>query len=747
MTSLGSSLGPPRLFVAARGHLRQAQEARTNLIETWNAISEERAFGTWIEIQSDSNRELWCSFAVPDDVRNRLEMSCTQFVESIKRALDTCILSTATATYGLGGLVIRDDHTMPMCSSDSQFEESVEAGRLAGLRPDQVDVVRRFQPFADGGNGYVGHHVAHLAAATAALAAGHRLFTAWAGTASPQTLLPPGVELIETLIDAPGTLTAPKRLAVFRLLPADSAVEFLVRAGTPFDPILDVPPWPASSDDNCSARSSALLTLTDKFIDALERSANAGVRVDELVALEESAPATPTAAWLPVHFDESAAESEVRAAIQQSDRGMATYRMPNGSLTYLRLDAGQVIGREIGAASALAPGGEFGPAVEDATRAAAARWGLPDFVLSPRVVAKGSGIREIGDGTILSGRRGIALQVKARNVCEDSPERAAKWLMKNSRDGLRQARGTIRTTLGGTRVTLTNLRKRDIEVAGAFVSWIPVVVLDHPNPPLGVIPDPDPKGPCVVLTRQDWEFLWAQLRSSTAIVDYVHRVAEEAPIELGAETNRYFDLADRDWAAPPNPVPDWVDSAGGESSHLPTLPKDPADSADELGHEVFQRILEDIAATQFTGDETRRVQVLSLVDQVAVAARADLGRLLLRRMIKCASAAEHEFRLEHRLMYVNDGELHLSFTTMTLLTGYQRHLFQTWVLHRRQRFLDASKAQGPVWPWTVGVLLTPRFSAGRLWDTTTIATNGPPHFDEAEYGRLAKVYDSLGGVY
>src|SRR5690606_7690977 len=47
---------------------------------------------------------------------------------------------------------------------------------------------------------------------------------------------------------------------------------------------------------------------------------------------------------------------------------------------------------------------------------------------------------------------------------------------------------------------------------------------DHPNPPpTGVIPARDPKAPSVVMTRRDWEVLWDQLRSATAIVDRLPR--------------------------------------------------------------------------------------------------------------------------------------------------------------------------------------------------------------------------------
>ena len=431
--------------------------------------------------------------------------------------------------------------------------------------------------------------------------------------------------------------------------------------------------------------------------------------------------------------------------VLESDQGRAIYSNDDGVMTYMALKNGRVVGREIPDATPLAPGEAYGTEVEHATRAAAGRWGLPDFVLRPKIVPKGSGIREVGDGTIVSGSRGVALQVKARSAATpDSPERARSWLLKNAAAGLKQARGTIRTTFQAENVTLENLRGRPVRVAGKRVEWVPVVVLDHPNPPRDVFPPGDAHGPSVVLLRRDWEFLWNQLQSASAIVDYIHRVStEDEPAEVGSETYRYFDLADKDLHAPPSRLPDWVNDGAADPANLPLLPKDPASAGDELGFRIFQRILEDIAATDFTGDETDRVQMLAHIDRVAVASRAELGRLLLRRLISCANAPDSQLTVEHRLLYVDQGELHLSFTCMGKLTGYYQELFRTWLLHRRQRFLMQSGALGPIWPWSVGVLLTPRPSDSRLWDTTVIATNGPPNFDDAEYARLEAVYDSV----
>ncbi len=507
--------------------------------------------------------------------------------------------------------------------------------------------------------------------------------------------------------------------------------------------ILNSGPWPDDPDDNFSHRSHGIAVIARHLIEGLERSVSDPYRVDLLRALDHNLPEEKEDPWLPVKFSSADEEVEVRGAIAQSDRSLATYLNGDGTLVYMRIaEDGRVMGRGIAPAQDLLDASQDGTAVEEATRAAAGRWGLRDLVLRPKVFTKGSGIRELGDGTILAGPRGISLQVKARGVTGDTPEKAAKWMLKNAAHGLRQARGTIRTALLNPAVELTNLRGRTVTIRGSSVTWIPVVVIDHPDPPAtGVIPDPDPKGPSVVLTRRDWEFLWDQLRSATAIVDYIHRVAEEEPLELGAETNRYFDLAEKDAQSQPGELPDWISGTGARHTNLPLLPHDPAASADRFGHAIFQRILEDIAATDFTGDETDRITLLSHIDRVAVGARAELGRLLLRRLTECAAAAPHGHRMEHRIMYIDQGSLQVTFTTMSQLTDYHQEIYRSWLLLRRQDFLQRSGALGPIYPWTVGVLLTPRPDGPRPWDTTTISTNGPPAYDTAEYARLTRAFE------
>ncbi|MFC7619380.1 hypothetical protein [Microlunatus sp. GCM10028923] len=740
MNDPAPALSPDEAFAAARDHLSRAHDHQARLNYLWNSMLEPGPFSAWIEVPTPPTRELWCSFDPDPQLQTEADQVMADFFRSIKLAMDACVLAAATVVCQPIGRVTPDTHRMPLIRDQREFDTLTEHGQLLGLRPDQINTIRPIQPFSSQPDDPIVRDMQHLAQALEVASAGGQLFTAWVSEARPEPEVPAGVTIARTTIDNAGTLDAPKRLAAFELEEWDTAARFAGNPNVSFDLVGNAPPWPTDPDDNFATRSHRLLVITQHLIEAMERSVTTPYRADLLASLDQMMPERPNNTWHPVQFDDTTDdEKKARAAIAESDYGLATYLNGDRTLTYLRLGAnGQILGREIADASDLLGDSPDGAAVEEATRATAGRWGLPDFVLRPKIFQKGSGIRELGDGTIISGPRGITIQVKARANADDSPDRAENWLRKNAARGLRQARGTVRSTLIDPSVELTNLRGRPITLRGSTISWVPVVVLDHPNPPLDLSLERDGMGPSVVILRRDWEFLWNQLRSASALVDYIHRVAgDEDPLELGAETHRYFELAHRDPTAQPTPPPDWALETNVAPTSLPLLPRDPAASSDEFGHAIFHRILEDIASTDFTGDESERIDVLSRIDRVAVASRASLGRLLLRRLTVCAEAAPEVHRMEHRIIYMENGDLQVAFTTMSQLTGYHQQIYRTWLLHRRQTFLERTATKGPIYPWTVGVLLTPRAHGGRPWDTTVMASNGPPAYDQQEFDRLS----------
>ena len=734
-------------FEPARVHLRTATEARRGLLDAWNSMREDDPFDVTIRTEVDGTGELWAVGGPPAEVAALLQDHAKTFLISVKAAMDAAVCAAAETVCTPLGPIDPDMHRMPLCSSREEFDSLVPNEHFLGLRPDQVRFLHELQPYqsGDANRDYIGHIVTHLAECLDAAELGNELVGVWATNYEPEFHPPAGSKIESFDVEQSGPLQSWKLLARFHVAPPDTVGEVQVRPNVALDPVFSAPPWPIELEDNADARSNGLLIIARRLIGRLERSVSTPTFIQQFGVLDDATPIVGTSVWLPVQFVDEEQEAEVRAGLAESDLNLASYRADDGTYTLMRIEGGTVVGREIPEASPPDPSTDVGLGVELATLNAAAALGLPDFVFRPKVVRKGSGLREIGDGTIVSGGRGIALQVKARERATDNPQRESNWLKKKAGEGLRQAHGTIRSTLTDSGLTLTNLRDRTVSLPGDTIDWVPVVIVDHPHPPHDVIPDREMNKHGLVLLRRDWEFLWDQLRSVTAIVDYAHRVADDDRVAFGSEADRYFDLADKDERAEPEPVAAWMTAIGATQTSGPTLPREPADTSDTVGHAVFHRILEDIAATDFTGDEQTRVEVLALIDKVAVTHRADLGRTLLRRIDHCALTPADTLRAQHRLMFVGGGQLHLAFSVYSQFTGYHRQLYETWLLHRRQQFLQASGAEGPEYPWSVGVLLTPRPDGRRLWDTTVFATNNGPAYEDTEFNQLTVAFNQSNG--
>lgn len=252
--------------------------------------------------------------------------------------------------------------------------------------------------------------------------------------------------------------------------------------------------------------------------------------------------------------------------------------------------------RIIPGASEVNPHLPRGTAAETATHNAAATWGLPDFVILPRAEHHGSRNREISDGLLVVGERGVVLQVKSRSAAGDRPDGETSWLTKKIAAAARQVNGTVRR-LRAAPSDMVNGRGRTVTVDGSTTSWIGVVIIDHPAPPRDhPLTEPTAGVPIVTLLRRDWEFLFDQLRSTRAVVDYLYRVGGSTEL-LGAEPGRYFGLAAADAVAEPRPLDASIDSAVGERRSVPLLPTAPAGHEDDQAHGLVRLICEDIANT------------------------------------------------------------------------------------------------------------------------------------------------------
>ena len=219
--------------------------------------------------------------------------------------------------------------------------------------------------------------------------------------------------------------------------------------------------------------------------------------------------------------------------------------------------------RRVSTARPLPGRGKRGEEAEATTADAASLWGLPDFAYRAGAQPTASGVDEIGDRLLVVGDTGVVVQVKCRDALTADSAKERRWIVKHTRKAVRQARGTVRT-MRTRSIKAVNARGREIEIGGDDRSWLGVVVIDHPSPPeeLDLALDGSTED-LVVLLRRDWEFLFDQLKSSHAVVEYLRRVSGEI-IELGTEPVRYYQLAQADARAQPDPVDPALLGAGAQ---------------------------------------------------------------------------------------------------------------------------------------------------------------------------------------
>jgi hypothetical protein len=368
--------------------------------------------------------------------------------------------------------------------------------------------------------------------------------------------------------------------------------------------------------------------------------------------------------------------------------------------------------------------GDPGPAAEEAASSAALEWGLPDFLYLSRVVADGSGIREIGDRVICVGDSGAVVQVKAREAASADATRERSWLDKRISKATKQAHGTIRKLRARDTTTLTNHRGRDVDLPTSRVDWAPVVVLDHPGFG-GYVPDSD----AIVLLRSDWNFLFDQLKSTHAVLQYLHRIKDMDPVALGSEPTRYFDLAQIDAATPPAVLPEALLRPGAEQVSAPLLPVEPITTQEREAHSVLRVIAEEVATMDLPGDhaELDRLAILSALDSMPVSHRTRLGRTMLSWLEMASQTPENTRMWKTRSIVGDVSEPHL------LVAATNKHgedlagIFGTYVSLRHQQLLETGGTSPEL--MTVGVLLVPDETRRWGWSTYLFATRGEQHID------------------
>lgn len=397
--------------------------------------------------------------------------------------------------------------------------------------------------------------------------------------------------------------------------------------------------------------------------------------------------------------------------------------------------------RRIPPALPLPSGIDPGEGAEIATEEAAATWGMPDFVFQSVHASKGSGQREVGDRLLLAGSRGAVVQIKSRTITpkDDVSERA--WIKKVTDKAMRQAKGTVRQ-LRLLPASMVNGRGRPLSVRGDAYEWIAVLVLDHDQVPADTTPVLEPIGmPAVALTRRDFDFLFHQLRSTTAVLGYLFRVAAMPAVPLGQESVRYYELAAADLAAPPGQIDADLVGPGGTVFSTALLPQAPAGSDGTHAHVVIRIMLEDIATAPMGGNvsEADRLTVLSDLDRLPVSARAEWGRLLLDMLREVPDVPENHFKWRFRRMLDETGTRQLIVGAATHYDHVTRDHFSAYVLLRHHEVTARTGLHEE--SSTLGVLLTPPRDGRRPWDTSTVRWHGPSDLDEEELRRLDRLWN------
>lgn len=333
------------------------------------------------------------------------------------------------------------------------------------------------------------------------------------------------------------------------------------------------------------------------------------------------------------------------------------------------------------------------------------------------------------------------MQVKSRAAYSGDAEAERRWLQKHAAKALRQSDGSIRRLKGGN-VRMTNRRTREIDVDGNDYEWIGVVVLDHPSPPDDLaISLSDVRNPSIVITRRDWEFLFRQLKSTTAVLGYLQRVAGgEHP--LGAEAQRYFSLALADAATPPGEIDSRL-LTNGISHSGPLLPvEEAAGIADYREHLLIRSILEDVARPPAPNvDEKQRLHMLSQLDQLSPSDRVMIGAYLTEGLDAFFTSEPGTSVWRVRRIVGQFGGSHycqLCFGTSSGSGEADRGMFGFWLqLRHHQLFQLLDRDPDLV---SVGVQLSPRPDGTREFDTTVVAVHGDIQLEGDLVAQLEEIW-------
>ncbi|SMG44495.1 hypothetical protein [Agreia pratensis] len=705
------------------------------MAETWSASLGEEPMDVSVIVNPDGTGRILAHSVLGAEARRELTTHFTACIRGLWATLDS-LVSESVEMFSVLNRPRDTDRPrfFPIADSNESYQSLLARSCIDGVTADQARIISASQPFRELPDGHPAgpyqEALRRLINWGNAIDNGDQV-GAWATPANPQILVRPPMAPASVTMAEPGELTANFTVADFAISGYVDGANVEGFPGTYVDLGFVTEFHPDDLDDTFDARLSRVFDAVTGFMLMFTAMAEAVPGAKKILAPPKYATREH---WQKAFGSARDWTSGDLDALSASGPGMGVVTDAD-ELTFVLATAAGVFERVVPDATPLRSLDRSGIAAEMAVQDAASTWGLPDFVFSPVVEQKGSGVREIGDGILVVGRRGAIVQVKTREVAVGTPEREESWVKKQIAIAGRQVKGTARRMTAGP-TEMQNARGRAITVDGPNIEWVGVVIVEHPSPPTIDI-DPVEIGlPYLVLLRRDWEFLFSQLRSTYAVVDYLHRVAMPTEI-LGEEPHRYFELAKADSEAEPRST----DPRAGESTVLhsvPLLPTAPVGDEDLEAHEILRRLLEEIANSEIgDGDETIRQRVLASIDSLPVGYRTDLGEYLLNALAELRSKAPGTAFWAARTFLSEEGHDQLGFAVASGFNESTRAVFNQWLVEKHDKRRESENIDNAT---SIGVLITPRSDGFRDWDTSMAAVHGGVELSDEERGLFEKMW-------
>jgi len=175
------------------------------------------------------------------------------------------------------------------------------------------------------------------------------------------------------------------------------------------------------------------------------------------------------------------------------------------------------------------------------------------------------------------------------------------------------------------------------------------------------------------------------------------------------------------------------------------LPLAPAAAEDRTAHQVVRTLFEDIALAPLTSaTELDRLRILSELDRLPVAQRAEIGWFVLNAMQEVTDNYGPPDDIIWRLRsFRGEAPVHLGFGACSHpYCDEIAYGFGLWLQLRHRDFLAVTQDVEHL--TSVAVLVTPRPSGHRPWDTSVLAVSGPVDFEPDDLVRARELFPRPG---